>query len=94
MKIICIGRNYVEHIHELNNEVPDEPVIFQKPDTALLRENAPFFIPEFTQEVHYEVELVVKIKKMGKFIPLQFASTITMKLALVSILPPATCKPN
>jgi len=82
MKIICIGRNYVEHIHELNNEVPDEPVIFQKPDTALLRENAPFFIPEFTQDVHYEVELVVKIKKMGKFIPVQFAHTYYDEISL------------
>lgn len=82
MKIICIGRNYVEHIHELNNEVPDEPVIFLKPDTALLRENAPFFIPEFTQDVHYEVELVVKIKKMGKFIPVQFAHTYYDEISL------------
>lgn len=82
MKIICIGRNYVEHIHELNNEVPDEPVIFQKPDTALLRENAPFFIPEFTQDVHFEVELVVKIKKMGKFIPVQFAHTYYDEISL------------
>ena len=73
MKIVCIGRNYVEHIHELNNDIPDEPVIFIKPDTALLRNNAPFFIPEFTKEVHHEVELVVKIKKIGKCIPLQFA---------------------
>lgn len=82
MKIICIGRNYVEHIHELNNEVPDEPVIFQKPDTALLRENAPFFIPEFTQDVHFEVELVVKIKKMGKFIPVQFAHSYYDEISL------------
>lgn len=82
MKIICIGRNYVEHIHELNNEMPDEPVIFQKPDTALLRENAPFFIPEFTQDVHFEVELVVKIKKMGKFIPVQFAHTYYDEISL------------
>ena len=82
MKIICIGRNYVEHIHELNNEVPHEPVIFQKPDTALLRENAPFFIPEFTQDVHFEVELVVKIKKMGKFIPVQFAHTYYDEISL------------
>jgi acylpyruvate hydrolase len=73
MKIVCIGRNYVEHIHELNNEVPEEPVIFIKPDSALLRNNAPFFIPDFSKDVHFEVELVLKIKKIGKHVPLQFA---------------------
>ncbi len=73
MKIVCIGRNYVEHIHELNNEVPEEPVIFIKPDSALLRNNAPFFIPDFSKEVHFEVELVLKIKKIGKHVPVQFA---------------------
>ena len=82
MKIICIGRNYVEHIHELNNEVPEEPVIFQKPDTALLRENAPFFIPDFTKDVHYEVEIVVRIKKMGKSIPVQFAHSYYDEISL------------
>ena len=55
MKIICIGRNYDAHIRELNNEVPDEPVIFIKPDTALLRNNNPFFIPDFSKEIHHEV---------------------------------------
>lgn len=73
MKIICVGRNYQKHIEELKNETPEEPVIFVKPDSALLRNNAPFFIPDFTKEVHYEVELVVKIKKLGKHIPEQFA---------------------
>lgn len=73
MKIICIGRNYAAHIQELNNSVPDEPVIFIKPDTALLRNNAPFFIPPFSQDVHHEVELVVKIKKAGRAIPVKFA---------------------
>lgn len=73
MKIICIGRNYLEHIQELNNAVPDEPVIFIKPDSAVLRNNAPFFIPDFTQDVHYEVEVFVKITKNGKSIPEQFA---------------------
>ena len=82
MKIICIGRNYVEHIHELNNEVPEEPVIFQKPDTALLRENCPFFIPEFSNDVHHEVELVVRIKKMGKSIPIEFAHTYYDEISL------------
>ena len=73
MKIICVGRNYLKHIEELQNEKPTEPVIFIKPDSALLRNNAPFFIPDFTQEVHYEVELVLKIKKLGRHIPEQFA---------------------
>ena len=82
MKIICVGRNYLKHIEELNNEVPQEPIIFIKPDSALLRNNAPFFIPEFTKDVHYEVELVVKIKKMGKFIPVQFAHTYYDEISL------------
>jgi 2-keto-4-pentenoate hydratase/2-oxohepta-3-ene-1,7-dioic acid hydratase in catechol pathway len=74
MKIVCIGRNYAAHVRELNNAMPDEPVIFIKPDTAVLRNNAPFFIPEFTQDVHHEIELVVKINKNGKSIPVQFAA--------------------
>lgn len=74
MKIICIGRNYVEHIKELNNEKPDEPVIFTKPDTALLRKNTPFFYPEISKDIHYEVELVIKIKKIGKNISERFAN--------------------
>ncbi len=73
MKIICIGRNYVEHIKELNNEKPDEPVIFTKPDTAILRKNTPFFYPEFSTDIHYEVELVIKINKIGKNIDERFA---------------------
>lgn len=73
MKIICIGRNYDAHIRELNNETPEEPVIFIKPDTALLRNNNPFFIPDFSNEIHHEVELVVKIKKPGRHIPVKFA---------------------
>jgi acylpyruvate hydrolase len=74
MKIFCIGRNYAEHAKELNNEIPEEPVIFMKPPTALLRDNQPFYIPEFTQDVHYEVELVLRISKNGKSIPMEFAS--------------------
>lgn len=73
MKIVCIGRNFVDHIKELNNLVPDEPVIFIKPDNAVLKDNVPFFIPNFSNDVHHEVELVVKITKVGKCIPLQFA---------------------
>ena len=74
MKIVCIGRNYAAHVRELNNAMPDEPVIFIKPDTAVLRNNAPFFIPEFTRDVHHEIEVVVKINKNGKSIPVQFAA--------------------
>lgn len=73
MKIIAIGRNYVEHIAELNNERPDEPVIFTKPDTALVRNNQPFYIPDFSLDIHYEVELVLRISKMGKNVHERFA---------------------
>ena len=73
MKILCIGRNYVEHIKELENEVSGEPVVFLKPDTALLRNGNPFYIPDFADEFHYEVELLVKINKLGKNIEPEFA---------------------
>jgi len=73
MKIICIGRNYTEHIEELENERPTEPVIFLKPDTAVLLKKQPFFIPDFSQNIHYEVELLVKINKVGKYIQPKFA---------------------
>lgn len=73
MRIFAIGRNYVEHIQELNNERPDEPVIFTKPDTAVLRNNVPFYYPSFSKDVHHEVELVLKISKEGKNIEEQFA---------------------
>jgi acylpyruvate hydrolase len=73
MKIICIGRNYADHAKELNNPIPEEPVIFLKPDSAVLRNNSPFFIPDFSNEVHHEVEVLVKIIKPGKSIPVPFA---------------------
>lgn len=73
MKIICIGRNYASHAKELNNPIPKEPVIFMKPDSSLIRNNQPFFIPEFSTDVHHEVELVVKINKLGKHIDKKFA---------------------
>ncbi|MCS6833799.1 MAG: fumarylacetoacetate hydrolase family protein [Flammeovirgaceae bacterium] len=73
MKILCVGRNYAEHVAELKNETPEEPVIFAKPDTALLKDNAPFYIPSFTQEVHHEVEILLKISKDGKHIAPEFA---------------------
>ncbi len=73
MKIICIGRNYAEHAHELNNNIPDSPIFFMKPDTALLQKNNPFFYPEFTKDLHYETEIVLKISKNGRHIEPAFA---------------------
>jgi acylpyruvate hydrolase len=73
MRIFAIGRNYVEHIQELNNERPEDPVIFTKPDTAVLRNNSPFYYPDFSKDVHHEVELVLRISKEGKNIQEKFA---------------------
>ncbi len=73
MKIIAIGRNYAEHIKELQNERPDEPVVFLKPDTALLRDNAPFYYPDFSRDIHHEVEILLRISKEGKNIDPAFA---------------------
>jgi acylpyruvate hydrolase len=73
MKIIAIGRNYSEHVKELNNVIPDKPVIFLKPDTAALKNNKPFYHPEFSSNIHYEIELVIKIAKEGKHIAKKFA---------------------
>lgn len=73
MKIICIGRNYTEHINELANERPTDPVVFMKPDSAILLKNFPFVIPAFSDDIHYEVEVLVKINKLGKHIEPQFA---------------------
>jgi len=74
MKIICIGRNYADHAKELGNEIPDEPVIFMKPKSALLQPHTPFYYPEFTNELHYECELVLRINKNGKYIQERHAS--------------------
>ncbi len=74
MKIFCVGRNYVEHAHELGNDVPDEPIIFVKPKSALLQPHMPFYYPEFTNELHYEAELVLRICKNGKYIQEKHAS--------------------
>lgn len=82
MKIICIGRNYVKHAKELGNDIPDEPVFFLKPDTALLQKNSPFFIPDFSNEIHYEVEIVVKINRLGKNISEKFAHKYYDKIGL------------
>jgi 2-keto-4-pentenoate hydratase/2-oxohepta-3-ene-1,7-dioic acid hydratase in catechol pathway len=68
MKIICIGRNYANHIAELNNERPEEPVIFLKPDTAVIPNKSPFVIPDFSAEIHHEVEVLGNINKVGKYI--------------------------
>lgn len=73
MKIICIGRNYAEHAKELNNAIPTEPVFFMKPDTALLKDSEPFYYPDFTKDLHHEIEIVIKINKVGKHIEEQFA---------------------
>ena len=74
MKIICIGRNYVEHAKELGNDIPDEPVIFMKPKSAIIQPHTPFYYPEFTNELHYECELVLRISKNGKYIQERHAS--------------------
>lgn len=73
MKIICIGRNYSEHAKELKNEIPTEPVFFMKPDTALLKDGEPFYYPDITKDLHHEIEIVIKINKVGKHIEEQFS---------------------
>ncbi|PKQ64897.1 2-hydroxyhepta-2,4-diene-1,7-dioate isomerase [Labilibaculum filiforme] len=73
MKILAIGRNYVNHAKELNNPVPEEPVVFSMPDSALLKNNNDFYFPDFSKDIHHEVEVVVKISRVGKNIPLEFA---------------------
>ncbi len=73
MKIFCIGRNYIDHAKELNNPVPKKPLFFLKPDTALLHKNNPFFYPDFSKEIHYETEIVLKIDRVGKHIEERFA---------------------
>ena len=82
MKIIAIGRNYAEHAKELNNPVPGTPVIFMKPDTALLKDNKPFFHPDFSQDIHHEIEIVLKISKEGKHIDQKFADNYFDEIAL------------
>jgi len=82
MKIIAIGRNYAEHAKELNNPVPGLPVIFMKPDTALLKDNKPFYHPDFSEDIHHEIELVLKISKEGKHISEKFAGNYFDEIAL------------
>src|SRR5882757_4495677 len=82
MKIIAIGRNYAEHAKELNNPVPGVPVIFMKPETALLKENKPFYHPDFSEDIHHEIEFVIKISKEGKHIGEQFAQNYFEEIGL------------
>lgn len=82
MKIICIGRNYADHAKELNNDLPGEPLFFLKPDTALLRDNEPFYYPDFSKDIHYECEIVVKINKVGKNIQEKFAHKYYEQISL------------
>lgn len=82
MKIICVGRNYIDHINELSNQKPDEPVIFIKPDTSVLNNGFPFVIPEFSNDVHHELEVVVKINKVGKYIQPKFAHKYYSQIGL------------
>ena len=82
MKIICIGRNYAKNIEELQNEKPDQPVLFLKPDSAILLKQHPFVIPEFSLDVHHEIEILVKINKVGKYIDQKFASTYYDEIGL------------
>lgn len=82
MKIICVGRNYAAHAAELNNEVPKEPVIFLKPDTALIPKNLPFFYPDFSKDIHFETELVIRINRLGKNIAEKFAPKYYNEISL------------
>ena len=82
MKIICIGRNYVAHAQELNNEVPEKPVFFMKPDSALVNHNKPFFYPDFSNDVHYELEVVIRIDRLGRSIEEKFAGRYFSEIAL------------
>ena len=82
MKIFAIGQNYIEHNKELNSKNPTEPVVFMKPDTALLKNNKPFFIPDFTQELHYETELIIKFNRLGKNIDSKFSERYYAEIGL------------
>jgi acylpyruvate hydrolase len=82
MKVIAIGRNYAAHAKELNNAIPSKPIIFLKPDTAVLKDNKPFYLPDFSSDIHYELEIVLKISKEGKHISEKFASTYYDEIGL------------
>ena len=82
MKLICIGKNYLKHIHELNSKKEDDPVIFLKPDTSIIQKKQPFFIPEFSNEIHYEVEIILKFNRVGKHIESKFSKKYFDKISL------------
>ena len=82
MKIICIGRNYEAHAKEMGNDVPQKPIFFLKPDSAILPKRNPFYIPDFSEEIHYEVELIIKIKKLGKSIAIEYAKDYYSEIGL------------
>ena len=82
MKLICIGKNYLKHIHELNSKKEDDPVIFLKPDTSLIQKKQPFFIPEFSSDIHYEVEIILKFNRVGKHIEPKFSKKYFDKISL------------
>ena len=82
MKIICVGKNYLKHIDELNSSKEDEPVIFLKPDTSIIQKNQPFFIPEFSNEIHYEIEIILKFNRLGKHIASKFSKKYFNQISL------------
>ena len=82
MKIICVGKNYLNHIDELNSSKEDEPVIFLKPDTSIIQKNQPFFIPEFSNEIHYEIEIILKFNRLGKHIESKFSNKYFNQISL------------
>ena len=82
MKIICVGKNYLKHIDELNSSKEDEPVIFLKPDSSIIQKNQPFFIPEFSNEIHYEIEIILKFNRLGKHIESKFSNKYFNQISL------------
>ena len=82
MKLICIGKNYLKHIHELNSKKEDDPVIFLKPDTSVIQKKQPFFMPEFSSDIHYEVEIILKFNRVGKHIEPKFSKKYFDKISL------------
>ena len=82
MKIICVGKNYLKHIDELNSSKEDKPVIFLKPDTSIIQKNQPFFIPEFSNEIHYEIEIILKFNRLGKHIESKFSNKYFNQISL------------
>lgn len=82
MKIICIGRNYIDHAKELNNPLPKSPIVFMKPATALLLDDKPFYYPDFTKNLHHEAEIVLKICKNGRHVEPEFASTYYQEIGI------------